>query len=545
MYNENNLLKNPGVLLVLFLFLSGCEGRRALLELNGCNLANVENFFNEYPDANVNESITIDGTSAPALFWAIERRCYSGSGDNVVTYLVEEREADVMHYHLGRNYLYYASSNGDLDLAQYLVEQIPEDSLDDIVNATYAETTALTEAVDSGNSTLVLFLLSQGADPNVDHTSPYGLRTSLLRSIVKSRLTAYGENRRIESYSTLQMVQHLIGYGADVDDIQYEESARQEMNLIDLAILAQDQGLIQLLSDNGATATGMSVAEPEPPVAVEAPEPADDPEPPVAVEAPELAADPEPPVVVEALEPAADPEPPVAVEAPEPADDPEPSVAVEAPEPADDPEPPVAVEAPEPAADPEPPAAASPEQRMFEAFYAQSMDGVRDAVNSGADVDAKDPQGGGALIHYAVLYNIPPLLDMLISLGANVDLAEDTAEMTPLYIASGFPTDAMARTLLAAEADPTRKIDRTRTYPPPCGGDQRAPRNRPNPARRRGGTGLRRVVLGADSPVLCGPGEPGSRGGRAGAKRGGSGFPRRGVRRLQERRPGGPTPGRS
>lgn len=80
----------------------------------------------------------------------------------------------------------------------------------------------------------------------------------------------------------------------------------------------------------------------------------------------------------------------------------------------------------------------SPTKIMFEALTAGNIAVLEDSIKSGADVNAKD-RCGFTPLHYASFNGYKPsVYDMLIVAGADVDIVDSTAFLTPLMLSAAL-----------------------------------------------------------------------------------------------------------
>ena len=199
------------------------ERHRALNLITHCDVAVARDFFKGNRNIPVDEPLELvpGREGAPALFWAMEAGCYRpNNGNNIVRYLVEMEKADVTYRHRGNNYIYYASSWGDLPLAQYLLGQIPEEDHYSMLNSISPRgETAIIQAVRGGHSTLLLFLLNNGALPALGRDGQQ--HESALWFAIRNRTDMVSSNDPgdyIDAYTSLESIELLLNYGADITE---------------------------------------------------------------------------------------------------------------------------------------------------------------------------------------------------------------------------------------------------------------------------------------------------------------------------------------
>jgi ankyrin repeat protein len=92
---------------------------------------------------------------------------------------------------------------------------------------------------------------------------------------------------------------------------------------------------------------------------------------------------------------------------------------------------------------------------LHEAVQKGDLDGVRQALDKGADINAMDPECSETALHVAVSKSNNAAVDLLLSKGANPDIVSGQ-HFTPLIIAAAFGDDAlpMVESLLAGKANP-------------------------------------------------------------------------------------------
>ena len=93
---------------------------------------------------------------------------------------------------------------------------------------------------------------------------------------------------------------------------------------------------------------------------------------------------------------------------------------------------------------------------LIDAVKAGDTEAIRTLIQRGADVNAKEGDGGTAL-HWASYHDDLDAADLLIRAGANVNAVNDLGA-TALWTASQNGSEAMVRRLLAAGANPNSKL---------------------------------------------------------------------------------------
>jgi len=73
-------------------------------------------------------------------------------------------------------------------------------------------------------------------------------------------------------------------------------------------------------------------------------------------------------------------------------------------------------------------------------------------VEQGADIEAKDPGAGASVLHYAVMRGRMPVIDVLLSRGADVN-SRTRMGTTPLHTAALYARVEVAELLIDAGAD--------------------------------------------------------------------------------------------
>jgi ankyrin repeat protein len=92
---------------------------------------------------------------------------------------------------------------------------------------------------------------------------------------------------------------------------------------------------------------------------------------------------------------------------------------------------------------------------LYEAAQKGDLDGVRQALDKGADINALDPECSETALHAAVDKSQKAVVDLLLSKGANPDIVSGQ-HYTPLIIAAaqGDVALPMVESLLAGKANP-------------------------------------------------------------------------------------------
>jgi len=73
-------------------------------------------------------------------------------------------------------------------------------------------------------------------------------------------------------------------------------------------------------------------------------------------------------------------------------------------------------------------------------------------IEQGADIEAKDPGAGASVLHYAVMRGRMPMIDLLLSRGADVN-SRTRMGTTPLHTAALYARVEVAELLIDAGAD--------------------------------------------------------------------------------------------
>ena len=90
--------------------------------------------------------------------------------------------------------------------------------------------------------------------------------------------------------------------------------------------------------------------------------------------------------------------------------------------------------------------------RFIDAAGLGDLDVVREAVNSGVDVDAGNSFSGGTALHRAAFHRREDVVSFLLSRGANPN-AKSEDGWTPTYIAAGWSSAAILKAIIAAGGD--------------------------------------------------------------------------------------------
>ncbi len=142
-----------------------------------------------------------------------------------------------------------------------------------------------------------------------------------------------------------------------------------------------------------------------------------------------------------------DPKPPAVAEPPKPAPvETRPTAPVDAPA--------TRSAAPAPAPAPvKPSATAQASSRSLHEFIAKGdYSTALQMIEQGADVEAKDPGAGASALHYAVMRGRMPLIDLLLTRGADVN-SRTRMGTTPLHTAVLYARLEVAELLLDSGAD--------------------------------------------------------------------------------------------
>lgn len=95
---------------------------------------------------------------------------------------------------------------------------------------------------------------------------------------------------------------------------------------------------------------------------------------------------------------------------------------------------------------------------LHEAIVRGELDAVRELIESGADLDARDPSGGSTPLITATVFGRTDAARALIEAGADLDLQNDDGA-TALITAAFFAREEIVADLLAAGADATIRND--------------------------------------------------------------------------------------
>jgi hypothetical protein len=100
-----------------------------------------------------------------------------------------------------------------------------------------------------------------------------------------------------------------------------------------------------------------------------------------------------------------------------------------------------------------PTASAQPASRSLHEYIAKGDYGTAlKMMEQGADVEARDPGAGASVLHYAVMRGRMPIIDLLLSRGADVN-SRTKMGTTPLHTAVLYARLEVAELLLDAGAD--------------------------------------------------------------------------------------------
>lgn len=91
-------------------------------------------------------------------------------------------------------------------------------------------------------------------------------------------------------------------------------------------------------------------------------------------------------------------------------------------------------------------------QELIDAACKNNIDRVKELIESGASVNAKNILGGYASLHYAAINSNKNLAELLISNGADVD-ARDNYNATALLLATQYGFEDIAQLLINKDAD--------------------------------------------------------------------------------------------
>ncbi len=146
-----------------------------------------------------------------------------------------------------------------------------------------------------------------------------------------------------------------------------------------------------------------------------------------------------------------DPKPPAVAEPPKPAPvETRPAAPAEAPATRGAAPAPAATPAPAPV---KPSATAQASSRSLHEFIAKGdYSTALQMIEQGADVEAKDPGAGASALHYAVMRGRMPLIDLLLTRGADVN-SRTRMGTTPLHTAVLYARLEVAELLLDSGAD--------------------------------------------------------------------------------------------
>ena len=107
---------------------------------------------------------------------------------------------------------------------------------------------------------------------------------------------------------------------------------------------------------------------------------------------------------------------------------------------------------------PEPPTAKAPDISIHEAAALGNIEAVKQFLDSGTDVNAKDETGGTPLDE-AAGWGRKDMVELLIAKGADVNAKFDDDGSTPLHLAAWKGHFETAELLIAADADVNAKME--------------------------------------------------------------------------------------
>ena len=107
---------------------------------------------------------------------------------------------------------------------------------------------------------------------------------------------------------------------------------------------------------------------------------------------------------------------------------------------------------------PEPPTAKAPDISIHEAAALGNIEVVKQFLDSGTDVNAKDETGGTPLDE-AAGWGRKDIVELLIAKGADVNAKFDDDGSTPLHLAAWKGHFETAELLIAADADVNAKME--------------------------------------------------------------------------------------
>jgi ankyrin repeat protein len=91
-------------------------------------------------------------------------------------------------------------------------------------------------------------------------------------------------------------------------------------------------------------------------------------------------------------------------------------------------------------------------EKLIEAVFYQDLEGLREVIDSGVDLDARDPNSGSTALMLASSFGFLDMVELLLSSGADPNIA-DNRGMTALMAAAQV-SQPMMELLLEHEADP-------------------------------------------------------------------------------------------
>ena len=98
--------------------------------------------------------------------------------------------------------------------------------------------------------------------------------------------------------------------------------------------------------------------------------------------------------------------------------------------------------------------AKKPKMDLHSAVIAGNIDVVKQHIEAGSDINAKEPFGGSTPLITAVTFDKPSIAKLLIDAGADLSIKNNDGS-TPLHVAAFFCRTDMVKMLIEAKADPT------------------------------------------------------------------------------------------